>query len=246
MLLVSFGFFFGESLLAFLFLIREGYLFFKFLLTTESTFLLIVIRGRVLFLSSPLINSSNLSFLVSFSIILCCIFFLSESNLVLWFFFELPVLPVLIIVLLYGNQIERLNASYSLLGYSMVRGLSFYLLFSLCLRERGWVFVNISSELLVLITLPFLVKLPGFLFHLWLPLAHVEAPTVGRVILAALLLKLGTLGLFRISLVSSNLVFIIALLSMLLCPLLAITQRDIKCLVAYSSISHMGLLRLMF
>ena len=200
----------------------------------------------MLFLSTPLINRSGLSFLVTSSIALCCVFFLRESNLVLWVFFELPVLPVLIIVLLYGNQIERLRASYSLLGYSIVRGLSFYLLFSLCLRERGWVSINMRSELLFLITLPFLVKLPGFLFHLWLPLAHVEAPTVGRVILAALLLKLGTLGLFRVSLVSSNLVFIIALLSLLLCPILAIVQRDVKCLVAYSSISHMGLLSLIF
>lgn len=102
--------------------------------------------------------------------------------------------------------------------------------------------------LFILFTLGFMIKVPLFPFHTWLPDAHVQAPTAGSVILAALLLKMGTYGLIRFSLnlfpaAAIKLTPYIAILSVIgiiYGALLSIVQKDMKKLVAYSSVSHMG------
>ena len=96
--------------------------------------------------------------------------------------------------------------------------------------------------------LAFAIKVPLFPFHTWLPDAHVEAPTAGSVILAGVLLKLGTYGFLRFALplfpvaVSdyASLISILAIVGILYGALVALAQRDLKSLVAYSSVAHMG------
>lgn len=97
---------------------------------------------------------------------------------------------------------------------------------------------------MVVLTLCFLVKFPVYFLHLWLPKAHVEAPTVARMLLAGLLLKLGTVGFLRLmGLYNGVFIFFWVFLSvcgMVLGSFLCFLQSDVKSLVAYSSIVHMG------
>jgi len=102
--------------------------------------------------------------------------------------------------------------------------------------------------LFILFSLGFMIKIPLFPFHTWLPDAHVQAPTAGSVILAALLLKMGTYGLIRFSLSLFPMAFIkltpyiavLAVIGIIYGALLSIVQKDIKKLIAYSSVSHLG------
>jgi NADH-quinone oxidoreductase subunit M len=111
-------------------------------------------------------------------------------------------------------------------------------------QVQGWLFLAFA--------LAFAIKVPMFPFHTWLPDAHVEAPTAGSVILAAVLLKMGTYGFLRFALPLFPdalerflpLLAILSLVGIIYGGLMALVQKDIKALVAYSSVSHMGLIML--
>ena len=111
-------------------------------------------------------------------------------------------------------------------------------------------YIPISKQIIlfILFTLGFLIKVPLFPFHTWLPDAHVQAPTAGSVILASILLKMGTYGLLRFSLPLfpgsfvklTPYIAILAVIGIIYGALLSIVQKDMKKLVAYSSVSHLG------
>nr|QHD47990.1 NADH dehydrogenase subunit 4 [Indonemoura auriformis] len=187
-------------------------------------------------------------------ILLYCTF--SATNLFMFYlFFESSLIPTLFLILGWGYQPERLQAGVYLLFYTLLASLPLLVgIFYIYQFNNSLYFpllnvMNISYFWFYLcLIFAFLVKMPMFLVHLWLPKAHVEAPVSGSMILAGVLLKLGGYGLLRVfkvlSLAGLNFNFVwvsISLVGGVLVSLMCLRQTDLKALIAYSSVAHMGI-----
>ena len=181
---------------------------------------------------------------------------------VFYVFWEVMLIPMYFLVGIWGSK-QRIMASFKFVLYTMIGsvlmlvailygyfkgGQTFSLIewyqIPFTLQEQGWLFGAFA--------LAFAIKVPMFPLHTWLPDAHTEAPTAGSVILAGVLLKMGTYGFFRFAIplfpqavaLCAPYIMILSVIGIVYGALVAMVQPDIKRLVAYSSVSHLGFVML--
>lgn len=200
--------------------------------------------------------------------------FCATDLLLFYMFFEFTLVPLYFIIGIWGGPERRRAANKffvytiagSVLTFAGVLFIAYYAyvvsrdygvadpVFSFDMRrlialgQSGFIDVDVQSWIFLAFAAGFAVKVPFFPVHTWLPLAHTEAPTAGSVILAGVLLKLGTYGFFRIGLPMlpdatyqfAPVMGVLAVVGILYGALCAWVQTDVKKLVAYSSVSHLG------
>lgn len=191
--------------------------------------------------------------------------FLSLDLILFYFFWEVILIPMYFIIGIWGGKnkyyatvkffiytmfgsLLMLVAIIWLANYSTPQLARFTTDYTELMKVSAFIPQKMQFWMFLFFGLSFAIKVPIFPFHTWLPDAHTEAPTAGSVILAAVLLKMGTYGLMRFSIGLFPLMFIkysatiaiLGVIGIVYGALLCIAQKDMKKLVAYSSVSHLG------
>ena len=184
--------------------------------------------------------------------------FVTENILIFYVFFESSLIPMFLLVIGWGSRIEKSRAAYYLFFFTLISSvlmlisiIKLYLLTgTLSIRFLSCISIPIYYQKwgFIVMCLAFMVKIPMFPFHIWLPQAHVEAPLAGSVLLAGIMLKLGAYGFIKLAIpiypyafyYYSPFLLLLSLCSILYGGLSTLRQSDMKRLIAYSSVAHMG------
>ena len=178
--------------------------------------------------------------------------------IIFYIFFESILIPMFLIIGVWGSRTRKLKAAYQFFLYTLLGSLFMLLAIFLVFFETGTTDFQILNNqvfseekeifLWVAFFLSFSVKVPMVPVHIWLPEAHVEAPTAGSVILAGILLKMGTYGLLRYSVCLfpnasvyfTPLIYAMSVIAIIYTSLTTLRQVDLKKIIAYSSVAHMA------
>nr|YP_009647095.1 NADH dehydrogenase subunit 4 [Chloroparvula japonica]QBX98772.1 NADH dehydrogenase subunit 4 [Chloroparvula japonica] len=188
--------------------------------------------------------------------------FCTLDLLLFYVFFESVLLPMFIIIGVWGSRERKIRAAYQFFLYTLLGSVLMLLAILMIYFQAGTTDLQVllttefSTQRQILYWLAFFasfaVKVPMVPVHIWLPEAHVEAPTAGSVILAGILLKLGTYGFLRFSipmfpeatLYFTPLIYTMSVIAIIYTSLTTIRQVDLKKIIAYSSVAHMNVVTL--